>query len=338
MTLRLDIDLPSSLVRGPEAAAAAEAAGYHAGWFPETRSDPLLVAAAASASTRRLRLGTAVTVAFARSPYVTAQAAWELAGATRGRFTLGLGSQVKGHIERRFAAPWSEPAARLREYLLALRELWAAFAERRTPDFRGRFYTHTLLPEAFLPAWHPHGDIPILLAAVNPRMAEVAGEVADGIVVHPLHSPAYLDEVLLPALDRGLQRAGRTRADVRVLVPVWAVVGTVAEREPNALQVRERIAFYGATRTYARVFAAHGWGDVPDRLHAALAAGDREALLGGLPDGALETFAIVCEPEDLAGQLRRRLEGRADSCMLYAPVPERVWAEHLPAVIADLNG
>ena len=337
--LRLDVDLVSSLARGPAAATAAERLGYSSGWIPETRSDALLVAAAVGSVTRRLRVGTAVTVAFARSPYVTAQAAWELAGATRGRFTLGLGSQVKGHVERRFSAQWSQPAERLREYVLALRALWQAFSERGTPDFHGRFYTHSLLPEPFLPAWHPHGDIQVLLAAVNPRMAEVAGEVADGVVVHPLHSPTYLDEVLLPALQRGLERSGRSRGQVRVVVPVWAVVGADArQREPMARHVRERIAFYGATRSYARVFAAHGWDDVPARLHRALAAGDRAALLSALPDGVLDAFAVVCEPEDLARSLRLRLEGRADSCMLYAPLAEPVRRNHLGAVVAELNG
>lgn len=333
--IALDTSLPPSLRGAAAEAAAADAAGFACGWVPETLTDPFPPASAALLATGRLRVGTAVAVAFARSPFVTAQAAWELSRASGGRFSLGLGTQVKAHVERRFSAPWDRPVARLREYVLAVREIWRSFQEGTPPAFEGEFYRHTLGSPLFDPGPVDHPAIPVLLAGVNPAVARLAGECADGLVAHPLHSRRYLHDVVEPAVRDGLARAGRERSSFQVLVPVWAVTAP-AERDA----VRARIAVYGSTRTYRRVFEAHGWDDVPGRLHGLMAAGGGPEMLAEMAavvtDEMVDAFALVCGPGDLAAGLRDRLGGLADRCMLYEPVPPALSALDVAGLAAAL--
>jgi probable F420-dependent oxidoreductase len=319
--LLLDVSLPSRVDGAAALAAAAQGAGRAGGWVPETTADPFPAATAALLATSTLTVGTAVAVAFARSPFAVAQSAWELARFSGGRFVLGLGTQVKAHNERRFSVPWERPAARLRDYVLALRAIWAAFQGEAPLRHEGEFYRHTLLTPLFDPGPIEHPRIPVLLAAVNPAVAALGGEVADGIVGHPLTSGHYLSTVVLPALGRGLDRAGKDRAAVQVLNPVWVVSGTPAERDAAREKVRRQVGVYGSTRTYRAVFEAHGWGDLPDRLHALLAAGEPARLADLVTDEMVGTFAVDAPPAGLPAAIRARFAGLVDRTMLYEPVP-----------------
>ena len=320
--MQVDISLPSRIREGVAAAQAADGSCEGVGWVSETSTDPTVVAAALLASTAELRVGTGVSVAFARSPFVLAQAAWELARASEGRFVLGLGTQVKAHLNRRFCVPAERPLDRMRDYVAALRAIWRSFQTGAPLHHEGPYYRHTLLTDYFNPGPIAHPDIPVFLAGVNPRMVSLVGEVAQGLFAHPLHSRRYLADVVEPALKAGLSVSGRQRDDVQVLVPVWVVTGrdgaeTAAAREA----IRAQVAFYGATRTYRGVFEVHGWGDVPPRLHALFAGGDRAAMLGLVTDEMVETFAVCATPDAVPRAVAARLTGVADRVLLYDPVP-----------------
>ena len=321
--MRIDTTLPSRIREGLSAAQAADGSCDGIGWVSETTSDATVVAAALLAATSELRVGTGVAVAFARSPFVLAQAAWELARASEGRFVLGLGTQVKAHLERRFDVPAERPLSRMRDYVGALRAIWDSFQTGAPLRHEGPYYRHTLLTDHFNPGPIAHPDIPVFLAGVNPGMASLVGEVAQGLFAHPLHSRRYLADVVSPALEAGLAQAGRPRRDVEVLVPVWVVTGRDdAETATSREAIRAQIALYGATRTYRRVFEVHGWDDVPSRLHALLADGDRGGMLRVVTDEMIETFAVCAEPDAVPRAVTERLSGVADRVLLYDPVPD----------------
>lgn len=323
----LDRTLPSRIGEGLTAARAADGTCEGIGWVSETTTDPTVVAAALLAATSELRVGTGVAVAFARSPFVLAQASWELARASEGRFVLGLGPQVKAHLERRFSVPAEQPIERMRDYVGALRAIWRSFQTGAPLRYEGPYYRHTLLTEHFDPGPVAHPDVPVYLAGVNPRMVSLVGEIAQGLFAHPLHSRQYLTDVVAPALEAGLEAAGRRREEVHVLVPVWVVSGRDDAEVASAREtIRTQIALYGATRTYRGVFEVHGWGDVPPQLHALLARGDRDAMLRLVTDEMVETFAVCADLDDVADTVESRLAGLADRVLLYDPVPEAVQA------------
>lgn len=325
--IAVDAMLPSGLREAQGVARLADRRGVSTGWIAETVADPFPAAGAALLASTDLRVGTAVAVAFARSPFVTAQASWELSRASGGRFTLGLGTQVKAHVERRFSAVWDRPVPRLREYVLALRALWRSFQTSEPPAFVGDFYRHTLVTPLFDPGPIEHPDVPVMLAGVNPAIVALAGECADGLIAHPLHSRRYLDEVVSPALGRGLERSGRARSDIEIVVPVWVVAGnTPGEVDAAREAVRARIAVYGSTRTYRRVFEVHGWDDVPARLHRLLADGRVDDMPTLVTDEMVESFAVHCAPDAVGPAVRERLGGVADRILLYDPMPPAVAA------------
>jgi probable F420-dependent oxidoreductase len=244
--------------------------------------------------------------------------AWRLQEASQGRLVVGLGTQVKGHIERRFGMKWDSPGPRFREYVRALKELWSAFRSGGQPSFRGRYYTHTLLTPFFRPGPIEFADPLIWLAAVNDYNAETVGLAADGIMVHPLHSRRYFNEVLRPAIERGLARSGRGVEDITVMVPVFVIPGKSQEERASADGfVRSQIAFYGSTRSYRRIFEVHGWDDTPAKLHELMARGDVAAMPGQITDEMVDEFAVVCEPDDLVDRIRERYSGFADRIYLY---------------------
>jgi probable F420-dependent oxidoreductase len=327
-------------VDAPSVAAAAELDGVAAVWSSETTSDPFLPLVGAGNLTSTVRLGTAVAVAFARSPFVTAQAAWELTRASGGRFVLGLGTQVKGHVERRFSGTWTRPIPRMEEYVAVLRAIFRAFQEGGEPAFSGEYYRCTLLPPAFRPAPVEHPDIPIWVAGATPAMARLAGRCADGLIAHPLHSRSYLGELLVPAVSAGAQGAQRSSTNLRILVPVWIATGRDdSEFRRAADAIRAQIAFYGSTRTYRRVFEHHGWTGTPDRLHRLLAAGQISAMSAEITAEMLRTFAVVCEdPADVPAELERRLGGLATGCMPWTPVPRACASPGASAVAEALRG
>ena len=318
-TLAVDAGL---LVEDPRAAGplarALEDAGYDGAYTFEGRHDPFLPLAFAAASTERLTLATGIAVAFARNPMLLANLGYDLQLATRGRFLLGLGSQIRPHIEKRFSAAWSEPAARMRELVLAVRAIWACWQQGRPLDFRGKFYTHTLMTPMFDPGPNPHGLPPIYLAGVGPRMIEVAGEVADGLLVHPFNTAAFVEHDVLPALACGRARSGRT--DVAVAVSCQLILATgkdAAERARSLEQARAQVAFYASTPAYRPVLERHGMEDLQPRLNALSKEGKWQDMGRLVSDELLRQVVVSGEPEDAGAEVRRRCEGW---CARVSPV------------------
>jgi probable F420-dependent oxidoreductase len=315
----------------PGTARDLEARGYAGVWASEADHDPFLPLLTAGLATDRLQVGTAIAVAFARSPMTLAMTAHDLQRYTRGRFVLGLGSQVKPHIERRFSMPWSSPVERMREYIAALRAIWAAWQDGTRLRFQGEHYRHTLMTPMFSPQPHEWGAPPVHLAAVGPGMTRLAGEVADGILAHGFTTARYLRERTLPVLAEGLEAAGRSRGEVTVSLPGFVVTGrTEAERAEAAAAVKATIAFYGSTPAYRPVLELHGWDSLADELHA-LSVGRREdkwsAMRDLVDDQVLGTFAVVGEPGDVGPAVRARFDGLVDRFSVYAsyPAPLDLW-------------
>jgi probable F420-dependent oxidoreductase len=318
--MEIDCFFPDGLPLGEAAAAAraVEEAGFAGMWVTETRHNPFLTCGAALAATERIEAGPGIAVAFPRSPMVTAQAAWDLADLSEGRFVLGLGTQVKAHIERRFAVPFDRPVARMREYVHALRAIFAAFQGGGRLRFAGDFYQFSLLTDFFNPGPISHPDVPVWVAAVGPAMLRLAGECCDGVFLHPLHSAEYLRATALPAVAAGARAAGREREAVTVCCPVFVAVGeTQAEIDRQRAGIARQIAFYGSTRTYRPVFDAHGWGDVCDRLHELLARGDTPAMAALITREMLDSYSVAATWEELPGVLARRYGGLVDRVAPY---------------------
>jgi probable F420-dependent oxidoreductase len=316
-----------------------EAEGYAGAWATETGHDPLLILTAAAPHTERLELGSGIVVAFGRSPMITATMANDVQLLSKGRLLLGLGSQIKPHIEKRYSMPWSQPAARMREYILSMRAIWAAWQDGSKLGFRGEFYTFTLMTPFFSPGPNPYGQPKVFLAAVGPLMTEVAGEVADGLLVHGFTTEQYLREVTLPALDRGLARgqggggiAGRERSGFQVSYAGFVVTGkTDAEREAAATATKAQIAFYGSTPAYRPVLETHGWGDLQTELNTLSKRGEWAAMAGLISDDILDTFAVVAPPKEVAAGVKARFGDLVDRFSFYAPYEENreTWQEIL---------
>ena len=302
-------------------AARYEAAGYDGLWASESAHDPFLPLMLAGEHTERLELGTAIAVAFARSPMQLAYTAHDLQAYCGGRFSLGLGSQVKAHIERRFDMPWSHPAPRMREYISALRAIWACWNEGARLDFHGDFYTHTLMAPFFSPPPIPQGAPKVYLAAVGEAMTRVAGEVADGLMTHAFTTERYLREVTVPALERGLEKTGRKREDFAISHLLLTATGRTQEEMDVAVKgTRDQIAFYASTPAYRSVLELHGWGALGEELTALSksAREDRWTVMGSLiDDDVLNAFAVVAEPDRLAAEIRRRFDGVVERVSFY---------------------
>jgi probable F420-dependent oxidoreductase len=304
-----------SLRQAPVLARAAEAVGFAAAWTTETQHNPFLPLPLIAANTTRLHFGTAVAIGLARSPLTLAHVGWDLAEQSSGRFILGLGTQVKPHIERRFGLSWPEsPAGKLRELILAIRAVWHTWQTGERLNFRGEHYKLTLMTPFFSPAPHPYAAVPIYIAGVNTGLARLAGELCQGYHVHPLHSADYLREVVRPALAVGAARAGRTLADVQVAGSVL-----VATTPAEADFVRQQIAFYASTPSYRPVLALHGWAAIGEALSAHAARGEWAAMPRLVTDAMLETFALSAPLNALAGPLRARYAGLLDRIILYRP-------------------
>ncbi|HEY2998130.1 MAG TPA: LLM class F420-dependent oxidoreductase [Acidimicrobiales bacterium] len=303
-----------------ESARQAEDAGYDGVWSAETGHDPFFPLVLAAEHTEHLELGTGIAVAFARNPMNLAQISWDLQAASQGRFILGLGSQIAPHITRRFSMPWSHPAARMREMILAIRAIWASWNDGTKLDFRGDFYQHTLMTPFFNPGPNPHGDARIFLAAVGGLMTEVAGEVADGLICHGFTTQRYLTEVTLPALEKGRAKAGKPMDGFELSGPMFIVTGRDEdEMAAAATGVRRQIAFYGSTPAYRGVLELHGWGDLQDELNRMSKEG-RWADMGTLiDDEMLATFAVVAPLDEVAGKLIDRWSGVLSRLSFYTP-------------------
>ncbi len=332
----VDGGIGSDLARAAQAAADQEALGYDGLWAAETNHDPFLALTLAAEHTERIQLGTGIAVAFARSPMTLATTAYNLNAFAEGRFLLGLGSQIKAHITRRFAMPWSHPAPRMKEFIQAMQAIWASWEEGTKLDFRGEFYEHTLMTPFFDPGPNPHGAPKVFLAAVGELMTQVAGEVADGLLCHGFTTESYLREVTLPAIGKGLDAAGRTRPDIELSLPAFVVSGTTEEEQAAAAKgVREQIAFYGSTPAYRGVLEHHGWGDLQTDLNV-LSKQGRWVEMGELiDDGMLAAFAVVAEPDQVAGELLARFGDVVDRMSFYTPY--KAAPELFAATVAQLR-
>ncbi|MEX0663753.1 MAG: LLM class F420-dependent oxidoreductase [Acidimicrobiia bacterium] len=304
-----------------------EEMGYDGAFTAETNHDPFLPLVIAAEHTERLELGTSIAVAFGRNPMTLANIGHDLQLLSKGRFRLGLGSQIKAHIEKRFSMPWSHPAARMREMILAMRAIWACWNNGEKLEFRGEFYNHTLMTPFFDPGPSPYGPPSIQLAAVGELMTEVAGEVADGIILHGFTTERYVREVTLPALERGFAKAGKSRADFDISGPLFVVTGTSDEEIERAREgTKQQIAFYGSTPAYRGVLELHGWGAAQDDLNKMSKQGKWVEMGELIDDEMLETFAVVAAPEDVPKALLARYGDLVNRLSFYAPYrsdPER---------------
>ncbi|MEU1525572.1 TIGR03617 family F420-dependent LLM class oxidoreductase [Nocardia rhamnosiphila] len=287
-------------------ARAAADAGISGMVFTETTQTPWMSVAAAAGAAPELDLATGIAVAFPTSPMVTALTAWELAANTGGRFRLGLGTQIRAHIERRYSAEFDHPGPRLRDYVTAVRDCFAAFAGDRPLDHAGPYYRMNLLPPARTPEPHGH-HVPIDISAVGPWMCRMAGEVADGIHVHPLHSAHYLQERLLPAVGEGCEKAKRGVDSVDFIVPVFIVAGdTAAKRAPLRRAALDQIAFYGTTRAFAFQFDDLGFTGLSAALHERLKRRDTDGMRDLVTEDVLDHFAVVGRWDEIADRLTDR--------------------------------
>ncbi len=313
-------------------ANATEALGYHGLLMEETKDDPFQVLALAAAATRRIKIGTSVAIAFARSPFVTAQAAWTLQRLSHGRFELGLGSQVRGHIERRFGLAWHPPGPWMRDYVGALRALWASWQNRSKVQYASRHYNLNLTVPLFTPAPLPNPNIPIFLAAVNPYMCGVAAEIADGVRLHPVCTPEYITRELGPAMR------GAKASDFQVcLKPLIATAADRATLEERTEIARERLAFYASTPAYARAFTLFGLDDLCAELAALSKAQRWQEMAAKIDDELLHRFVVVSLHDDLATTLRQRYGGLVDRVEVSIPLAHPGDRERLAAIIQALN-
>jgi probable F420-dependent oxidoreductase len=318
--LKVDGGVFSQLGSVVQAATRLERLGYDGCWTAEINHDPFLPLTLAAEHTDTIELGTSIAVAFARNPMTVANIGWDLQEYSGGRLNLGLGSQIKPHIEKRFSMPWSRPVARMREFVEATREIWTCWRDDSKLSFEGDFYTHKLMTPMFMPERHEHPFPKVFIAAVGEAMTEMAGEVADGLLAHGFTTKRYFEEVTTPALRRGLQRSGRQRDDFQVSSPVFLVTGQ-DESELNAASVgtRKQIAFYGSTPAYKKVLDLHGWGQLHDELHRLSLHGDWDGMGALIDDEVLEAFAVVAPIDKIANKIRERCDGVIDRVLVGFP-------------------
>lgn len=317
--MKIDTGLAFDDLRAvPALARTAEDIGFDGLWTSETQHDPFLPLALVAEHTDRIEFGTAIAVAFARNPMSVAYLAWDLAKTSDGRFILGLGTQVKAHVKYRFSMPWESPAPMLREFIQALRAIWDTWQHGTDLNFRGDFYQHRLMSPFFDPGPIDQPDIPIYIAGVNQHLCRLAGELCQGFHVHPFHSVKYLEDFILPNLQHGLDKAGRTRDDVQLVSAVFIVTGqNQAEMARMRAAVRSQIAFYASTPSYRPVFACHGWEDVAERL-SRLAARQKWAEMPALvTDEMLSVFAVEGAWEELPARIADKYDGLLDRVMYY---------------------
>jgi probable F420-dependent oxidoreductase len=321
--MKVDGGVSSDLNKAAASAKETEAAGYDGAWTSETAHDPFFPLLLAAEHTQRLELGTSITVAFARNPMTLAHTGWDLQAFSKGRFILGLGSQIKPHITKRFSMEWSHPAPRMREMILAIRAIWDTWLNGTPLAFRGEFYTHTLMTPFFTPDRidvEGFGVPRIFLAGVGELMTEVAGEVCDGFICHGFTTERYLREVTLPALQRGRAKAGKTMEGFEIVGPSFVVTGNNDEEMTAAeAGTRQQIAFYGSTPAYRGVLELHGWDGLHEELNALSKKGGWVEMGNLVTDDILNSFAVVGEPEKIASELLRRYGDVVQRISFYAP-------------------
>ena len=299
--MKVDDRLPIDLRDVPARARELEDAGFAAAMTAETAHDPFFPLLLAAEHSERIELMTSIAVAFARSPMTLAHVGHDLNAYSKGRFILGLGSQIRPHITKRFSMPWSHPARRMKELILAMRAVWSNWYEGERLRFQGEFYSHTLMTPMFTPTDTEYGPPKVFLAAVGPLMTEVAGEVADGLIVHPFTTQSYMRNTTLPAIERGLAAAGRARSDFQITYPGFIVSGRDEKTfEETKRGVKKQISFYGSTPAYRPVLESEGWGDLQLELNRMSKQGQWDEMGTLITDEMLDAFAVVGEPESIA--------------------------------------
>jgi probable F420-dependent oxidoreductase len=317
----------------PAAASRIESAGYDGLYTFEGQHDAMFPILLAAEHTQRIELTTAVVIAFARNPMTLAQSAYDLQLASKGRFNLGLGTQIKPHIEKRYSMEWSKPVERMRELVLAIRAIWSSWHEGTRLNFRGDFYTHTLMTPFFNPGPSPFGLPRIFLGGVGPRMTAVAGEVADGFMVHPFSTEKFMRETTIPALQEGAARAGRTLADIEVAFPAMVVVAeTDDEMQRGRDAIRPRLGFYGSTPAYKVVLDAHGWGDLQPELNRLSKTGDWAGMNALITDEMVDAFTVSGRPEEIGPLMQKRYGDIVQRTSFDSSVP--LTPERTAAVLA----
>ncbi len=339
--MKIDCLMPAAMpAEVAERSKALETLGFDGVWTFEATNDAFFPLAYAAANTTRLELGTNIAVAFARTPFAMAQIAWDLQRYSNGRFHLGLGTQVRAHVERRFSAAFEHPAARVTDYIRCVRAIWDTFQNQTRPNYQGPFYQFKLINPFFDPGPITQPNIPIYLAGVNPRMCRAAGEVADGFHVHPMHTAGYLRDVVRPALDEGARTRNLRVSDMSLYSPVFVITGeTPAEMDAMAKAVRKQIAFYGSTPSYAAVLEYLGYHELGKKLGALMREGRMDDMAAAVPDALIEHVAIIGQPHEIGAMLRSRYAGLLDRVSLYMTMggegnftrwPELIKAIHTP--------
>lgn len=333
--MRIDGGLMGDLSESGRQAKRLEGLGYHGALTAETAHDPFFPLLLAAQETDSIELMTSIAVAFSRTPMNLANIGHDLNSFSKGRFILGLGSQIRPHITKRFSMPWSKPAARMREFILAMRAIWQAWHEGAPLKFEGEFYTHSLMTPMFTPTDTQYGAPKVFLAAVGPLMTEVAGEVADGVIIHAFTTEKYLREVTLPAVERGLAKAGRSRADFQVVYPGFVVSGTTEEAFAQTKQaVCKQIAFYGSTPAYAPVLGIEGWGELQPELNRLSKQGQWDEMGTLITDEVLDKFAVVGEPDAAVDKFLSRFGDVVDRTTGSFPSRD---SDHARAILAKLS-
>jgi probable F420-dependent oxidoreductase len=335
--LKVDAAVASGLTDVAQTASKLERRGYDCCWTAEINHDPFLPLVLAAEHTTRIELGTSIAVAFARNPMTVANVGWDLQAYSDGRFILGLGSQVQAHIEKRFSMPWSQPVPRMREFVLALHEIWSCWRDGSKLRFEGDFYTHKIMTPMFTPEPQPHPAPKVFVAAVGEAMTEMCGEVADGLLAHAFTTKRYFEQVTIPALMRGMDRSGRRRSDFQLSAPIFVVTGETEDAlAAGAVGTRKQIAFYGSTPAYRKVLELHGWGDLHTELHRLSLQGEWDTMGTLIDDEILEAFAVVAPIDTVARKIRDRCDGVIDRVLVG--FPSSVAEDTVIAVLDELRG
>ncbi|HKA53276.1 MAG TPA: TIGR03617 family F420-dependent LLM class oxidoreductase [Candidatus Binatia bacterium] len=329
---------PSTFAAAAQTARRAEESGFDGLWSAETSHDPFFPLVVAARETQRINLGTGVAIVFPRSPMVLANICWDLQANSHGRFILGLGTQVKGHNERRFSVKWAAPVRRLREVILSLRAIWDCWQNDTKLNYVGEFYQFTLMTPFFNPGPIEHPKIPIFISGLNPLITQLAGELCEGFYIHGFHSAKYIRETVLPNLDKGLAKGGRKREDFTLITGTFIASGATRDEVEKAKgPVRQQVSFYASTRTYKGVLDAHGWGETCFKLSAKAAKGDWAGMPAEITDEMLEELAVIGTYDEIAEKLAARYKGVLDRVVVGIGAPERQDAGRVREFVQELK-
>ncbi|MEX2157998.1 MAG: TIGR03617 family F420-dependent LLM class oxidoreductase [Dehalococcoidia bacterium] len=336
--MKVDTGLTLDLTQTGEAARKAEDMGYDGAFTPETGHDPFLPHVLAAEHTERLELGTAVAIAFPRSPMATAQIAWDIQKQSKGRFSVGLGTQVKGHVVRRYGMDWHPPGPRMREYIMMMRAIWDSWQNGTKPEFEGKYYRYTLMSPFFNPGPIEHPKIPVHISAINPYNCQLVGEICDGIKLHGFNTPKYLREVILPNIEKGANKAGRDMKDIEICGLGFVITGKTEEDVEKAkAPVRQQLAFYASTRTYKPVLDIEGWGDLNQELFGLSLEGKWQEMATRMTDDMLEQFAVIGTHDEIVKKIKAKSEGLIDRLTFAIPVRSPEDEERLQDMIKELK-